>query len=66
MFFFSPRNPTPEKTELLDVIWKPVEKDKLHQLNIDKELTMKELSGNEYISFWDSVYNGTFVNKGKL
>ncbi|KAJ9588464.1 hypothetical protein L9F63_018197, partial [Diploptera punctata] len=59
-------NPTPEKTALLDVIWKPVEKDRTYRLNIDKQLNIEEYIENQYTKFWDSIYNGTAAQKGKF
>ncbi|KAL0839254.1 hypothetical protein ABMA28_016016 [Loxostege sticticalis] len=49
-------NPTPEKTELLPVIWAPVSDDQQHYLKIDLNLTMKNSLFHERMAFWDFFY----------
>ncbi|KAL0883577.1 hypothetical protein ABMA27_015728 [Loxostege sticticalis] len=49
-------NPTPEKTELLPVIWAPVSDDQQHYLKIDLNLTMKNILFHQRMAFWDLFY----------
>jgi len=63
-FYF--RNPTPEITSLLDVIWQPVEENKTNYLDIDKKLTMHKHYEQERVAFWESLYSSTYETKSKL
>ncbi|CAK1592678.1 unnamed protein product [Parnassius mnemosyne] len=49
-------DPTPDTSELLPVKWSPVEKDVLHYLDIDRELTMKRRPFHNRMAFWDLFY----------
>ncbi|CAG4952865.1 unnamed protein product [Parnassius apollo] len=49
-------DPTPETSDLLPVKWTPVEKDVLHYLDIDKELTMKRRPFHDRMAFWDLFF----------
>ena len=60
------RNPTPERTELLDVVWKPVEQNKLHCLKLDSELSLEESKDDGHLAFWDKVYEVAQQQKAKL
>ncbi|PSN44746.1 hypothetical protein C0J52_10743, partial [Blattella germanica] len=60
------QNPTPERTELLDVVWKPVEQNKLHCLKLDSELSLEESKDDGHLAFWDKVYEVAQQQKAKL
>ncbi|CAK1592681.1 unnamed protein product [Parnassius mnemosyne] len=49
-------DPTPDTSDLLPVKWSPVEKDVLHYLDLDRELTMKRRPFHDRMAFWDLFY----------
>lgn len=49
-------NPTPEKDELIGVVWKPVANEKeLNYLHIDEEFSMKVNPDRERMALWDEI-----------
>lgn len=51
-------NPTPKGADnLLNVLWKPVGRNRLNYLNIDMELSVGENPEAERMEFWDKLYD---------
>lgn len=50
-------NPTPEKTDILPVIWTPVQGTKRPYLNIDVEMSVRENVYSQRMAFWDLFWH---------
>lgn len=49
-------NPTPEKDELIRVVWKPVSNEnELNYLNIGEEFSMEVNPDKERMGLWDEI-----------
>ncbi|XP_068627237.1 esterase FE4-like [Battus philenor] len=49
-------NPTPDTTDLLPVIWKPVTKDVRYYLDIDLQMDLKRSLYHDRMAFWDLLF----------
>lgn len=54
--------PIEKADSLTNINWKPVEKEKLHYLEIDEELNVGINPDFDRISFWDDVYKRYDLN----
>ncbi|XP_047522322.1 juvenile hormone esterase-like [Pieris napi] len=59
-------NPTPEITDLLPITWPVATSQKLHYLNIDKELSLGIRPFHNRFAFWDLFYLHYVNNAGVL
>ncbi|XP_069668717.1 esterase FE4-like isoform X2 [Periplaneta americana] len=59
-------NPTPDITPLLDVTWRPVEKNKSNYLDIGTTLKMHDDFEKERMQLWDLVYRQENTMQAKL
>nr|XP_023011775.1 esterase B1-like [Leptinotarsa decemlineata]XP_023011783.1 esterase B1-like [Leptinotarsa decemlineata]XP_023011790.1 esterase B1-like [Leptinotarsa decemlineata]XP_023011794.1 esterase B1-like [Leptinotarsa decemlineata] len=58
-------NPTPDKKHV-NIIWKPVEEDKIHFLNIGKVLALGEDPEKERMEFWKEIFQYSPVTEKLL
>lgn len=57
-------NPTPDVScSLLNICWKPTEKNVLHFLDIGTKLTTGVNPEKERMAFWDEMFNVNATNK---
>ncbi|XP_071054227.1 juvenile hormone esterase-like [Onthophagus taurus] len=52
-----------DENALINIEWKPIEKDKLHFINIGDELTVGINPDKEGTDFWDEVFNMKSISK---